>query len=191
MVSLYIFDMGGVVCNNFRDIPLISKELGITEEEFFIYAGENFQILLEGKIDSREFWKRFSQSLGKYIGEDLFKKYFHPQLNLEVIEIIKQLKKFSRVVCGSNTLDTHYDYLANRGAYDIFDRVYVSNKIGLSKPEANFFWYILREEKTIPADTVFIDDLEENILSARKIGINSILFTDPDSLKQQIKNIIK
>lgn len=187
MISLYIFDMGGVVCNDFKDIPFISRDLEITEEEFFIYTGKDFQELLKGKIDSAEFWRRFSQSLGKPIKEDLFKKYFHPQLNSEVIEIIRQLKRFSRVVCGSNTLDTHYDYLVEKGAYTIFDRVYASNKIGLSKPDVDFFWYILKEEKTNPPEAVFIDDLEENVLSAQNIGINSILFTSVQSLKQQIQ----
>jgi len=187
MIFLYIFDMGGVVCNDFKDIPFISKDLGITEEEFFIYAGEDFKELLKGKIDSREFWARLSHILGKSIKEDLFKKYFHPKINHEVEEIIRQLKKFSRVVCGTNTLDTHYNYLVDKGAYNVFDRVYASNKIGFSKPDADFFWYILREEKTRPGHTVFIDDIEENILSAQKIGINSFLFTDTQSLKQQIQ----
>jgi len=34
MKKLYIFDMGGVLCCDFNDIPVISDYLGITEEIF-------------------------------------------------------------------------------------------------------------------------------------------------------------
>jgi len=187
METLYIFDMGGVLCCDFNDIPVISEYLGITEENFFIYSGENFRELLDGKIDSNEFWVRFSLRYGKKVEEELFGKFFNPGIIQETKDIIKQLKSNSRVVCGTNTIDSHYYYLLNQGVYDIFDEVYASNLMGISKPDPDFYWHILNKEGLKPENTVFVDDTKENILSAQKIGINSILFTDPDSLRQQIK----
>ena len=189
METLYIFDMGGVLCCDFNDIPVISSYLGITEENFFIYSGENFRKLLDGKIDSSEFWVRFSLRYGKKVKEELFGKFFNPGIIQETKDIIEQLKSNSRVVCGTNTIDSHYYYLLNQGVYDIFDELYASNLMGISKPDPNFYWYILNKERIKPENTVFVDDTEENILSAQKIGINSILFTDSDSLKQQIKKL--
>jgi len=189
MNKLYIFDMGGVLCRDFNDIPVISNYLGITEENFFIYSGENFRKLLDGKIDSNEFWLRFSLKYGKKVKEELFGKFFNPGIIQGTKDIIKQLKKSnSRVVCGTNTIDAHYYYLLNQGVYDIFDEVYASNLMGVSKPDPNFYWHILNKERIKPENTVFVDDIEENIISAQKIGINSILFTDPDSLKTRLKN---
>jgi len=101
--------------------------------------------------------------------------------------MIEQLKSNSRVICGTNTIDSHYYYLLNQGVYDIFDEVYASNLMGISKPDPDFYWHILNKEGIKPENTIFVDDTEENILSAQKIGINSILFTDSDSLRQQIK----
>jgi len=181
METLYIFDMGGVLTCNFNDTPVISDYLGITEENFFVYTGENFRKLLDGKIDSNEFWIRFSLRYGKKVKEELFGKFFNPGTIQGTKDIIKQLKNNSRVVCGTNTIDSHYYYLLNQGNYDIFDEVYASNLMGR---------YILKKEGIKPENTVFIDDSEENVLSAQKIGINSILFTDPDSLRQQIKKIM-
>ena len=60
--------------------------------------------------------------------------------------------------------------------------------MGISKPNPDFYWHILRSEGVKPEEAVFIDDTEENVLSAQKIGINSILFTDSDSLKTRLKN---
>lgn len=179
--------MGGVLTCNFNDVPVISNYLGITEEKFFVYTAENFKKLLDGKIDSNEFWVRFSLRYGKKVEEELFGKFFNPGTIQETKDIIKQLKNDSRVVCGTNTIDSHYYYLLNQGDYDIFDEVYASNLMGISKPDPDFYRYILRKEEIKPENIIFIDDTEENIISAQKIGINSILFTDSDSLKQQIK----
>lgn len=179
--------MGGVVSCDFNDIPVISDYLGITEENFFIYTGENYKKLLDGKINSNEFWVRFSLRYGKKVKEELFGKFFNPGTIQETKDIIKQLKSNSRVVCGTNTIDSHYYYLLNQGDYDIFDEVYASNLMGVSKPDPDFYWYILKKEGIKPENTVFVDDTEENVLSAQKIGIKSILFTDSDSLRQQIK----
>jgi FMN phosphatase YigB (HAD superfamily) len=187
MKALYIFDMGGVLCCNFNDIPVISNYLGITEENFFLYAGENFRVLMDGKINSNEFWVRFSLRYGKKVKEELFGKFFNPGIIQGTKDIIEQLKTNSRVVCGTNTIDSHYYYLLNQGSYDIFDEVYTSTLMGISKPDPDFYWHILNKEGVKPENTVFVDDTEENIISAQKIGIDSILFTDADSLKRQIK----
>ena len=187
MKKLYIFDMGGVLCCDFNDIPVISAYLGITEENFFVCAGGNFRELLDGKINSNEFWVRFSLRYGKKVKEELFGKFFNPGIIQGTKDTIEQLRNNSRVVCGTNTIDSHYYYLLNQGSYEIFNEVYASNLMGISKPDPDFYWHILRSEGVKPEEAVFIDDTEENVLSAQKIGINSILFTDSDSLRQQIK----
>jgi len=184
--TLYIFDMGGVLCCDFNDIPVISNYLGITEDNFFIYSGENFRELLDGKINSHEFWVRFSLRYGKKVKEELFGKLFNPGIIQGTKDIIEQLRSNSRVVCGTNTIDSHYYYLLNQGSYEIFDEVYASTLMGISKPNPDFYWYILNKEGIKPENAVFVDDIEENIISAQKIGISSILFTDADSLKRQI-----
>jgi putative hydrolase of the HAD superfamily len=190
MKTLYIFDMGGVLCCDFNDILVISDYLGITEENFFFCAGENFRELLDGKINSNEFWVRFSLRYGKKVKEELFGKFFNPGINQGIKDIIEQLKSNSRVVCGTNTIDSHYYYLLNQGSYDIFDEVYASNLMGISKPDPEFYRYILNKEGINSENTVFVDDTEENIISAQKIGINSILFTDYNSLKTRLKNLM-
>lgn len=190
MKTLYIFDMGGVLCCDFNDIPVISNYLGITEENFFIYTGENFKKLLEGKINSHEFWIRFSKRYGKKVKEELFGKFFNPGIIEGTKEIIEQLRNNSRVVCGTNTIDAHYHYLLNQGSYKIFDEVYASNLMGISKPNPDFYRHILNKEGVKPENTVFVDDIEENIIAAQKIGISSILFTDPNSLKTKLKNLM-
>jgi HAD superfamily hydrolase (TIGR01509 family) len=187
-VTLYIFDMGGVVARDNDVFPDVLSYLDITREEFLTFAGENLEKLFNGKVSPDEFWARFSRRYGREVKEELFGKFFHPSIDQEVIALIRQVKAGSRVVCGTNTFDPHYDYHLSRGQYLIFDAVFASNKIGLSKPDPEFYRYILKNEGVNPENTFFVDDTEVNVLSAERMGINATLFRDSKSLGLQIKN---
>jgi HAD superfamily hydrolase (TIGR01509 family) len=187
-VTLYIFDMGGVVSRNADVFPDVFSYLDITEKEFLTFAGENLEKLMNGMVSTDEFWAQFSRRYGREVKEELFGKFFHPSLDREVIALISQVKAHSRVVCGTNTFDPHYDYHLSRGHYAIFDAVFASNKIGLSKPDPEFYRYILKNERVNPENTFFVDDEEVNVLSAERVGINVTLFRDSNSLGLQIKN---
>jgi putative hydrolase of the HAD superfamily len=190
-VTLYIFDMGGVVARNTDVFPDVLSYLDITLEEFLTFAGENLEKLFNGKVSTDEFWARFSRRYGREVKEELFGKFFHPSIDREVIALIRQVKARSRVVCGTNTFDPHYDYHLSRRHYGIFDAVFASNKIGLSKPDPEFYRYILKNEGVNPENTFFVDDTEVNVLSAERMGINATLFRDSKSLGLQIKNHLR
>lgn len=189
MRKLYIFDMGGVLACNTDVFPDVFGFLGITGEQFSAFAGKEMGRFLNGEITTDEFWSRFSSRYGKEIEEELFGKFFSPRLDQGVMEIIKRLKNDSRVVCGTNTFDPHYDYLSEHGYYDIFDAVFASNKIGVSKPNPDFYRYILNDEGVKPEDALFVDDSEENVSAAKKLQIKSILFTDSINLGRLIERL--
>ena len=188
-MRLYIFDMGEVVATNTDVFPAVCDHLGMTPGHFFAFSGSDLGMLMDGVITSDEFWKRFSSKSGKVVTEELFAKYFDPRLDRDVAAIVSQLKKSDRVVCGTNTFDSHYDYLAPRGYYDIFDAVYASNKIGVSKPRPEFYLNVLKAEEVRPEAAVFIDDAEANVRAAEKLGIRSILYKDPDRLRSEIARL--
>ena len=187
-VRLYIFDMGGVVSRNADVFPDVFSYLDITEEEFLTVAGDNLGKLFNGKVSTDEFWVQFSRRYGREVKEELFGKFFHPSLDPEVIALIRQVKARSRVVCGTNTFDPHYDHHLSRGHYAIFDAVFASNKIGLSKPDPEFYRYILKNEGVHPEDAFFVDDTDVNVLSAERLGMNVHLFRDSASLGLEMKH---
>ena len=189
MRTLYIFDMGGVLACNTDVFPDVFGFLGITGEQFGTFAGKEMGRFLNGEITTDQFWSRFSSRYGKEIEEELFGKFFSPRLDQGVMQIIKRLKNDSRVVCGTNTFDPHYDYLSEHGYYDIFDAVFASNKIGVSKPDPDFYRYILNDEGVKPEDALFVDDSEENVSAAKKLQIKSILFTDSITLGRLIERL--
>jgi putative hydrolase of the HAD superfamily len=187
-VTLYIFDMGGVVARNCDVFPDILSHLDLSKEEFLTFAGENLERLFTGTVSAAQFWARFSRSYGIEVKEELFGKFFHPTLDPEVIALIRQVKAGLRVVCGTNTFDPHYDYHSSQGHYGFFDAVYSSNKIGFAKPDSAFYRYILAQERIDPENAFFVDDAEVNVLSAERLGISTVLFRDCRSLRIQMKN---
>ena len=181
--------MGGVVAVDTDVFPAVSDHLGMTVESFAELAGPGLVLLMDGAITAEEFWTNFSTQTGLAVQEELLAKYFNPRLDPDVVAIIRMLKRKNRVVCGTNTLDPHYDYLEPRGYYDLFDAVYASNKMGVSKPRPEFYRSILDTEDVTPGQAVFIDDFAENVHAAEAMGISSILFRDAAGLQSEIEKL--
>ena len=193
---LFIFDMGGVVTTNFKG-KFCSELLNIPDEKFFPLCGHTpnapqdkdlFNLINLGKMTIPEFWKRFAENARREgfniapIEHDLFRLTFHPKLNDKTVEIIKALRKNHRVVCGTNTIDSHWENHLERGDYSFFDQTYASNKIHAIKPDPIFFQLIMTAEGYLPSETFFTDDKLENIQAARSLGINAIQFTTADDV---------
>lgn len=163
-----------------------------------------------GKIDTKDFWQEFNSRIGKLqrnlidgilkintsihfsnevnlqdiptVEHDLFRLFFHPQLNIRTLELISALRKKHRVVCGTNTIQSHWENHLERGDYSYFDQTYASNKIGAAKPDTNFFKLILEAEGYDAKDAFFTDDKIENCNAAESLGITTKLCTSPEDL---------
>jgi len=55
-----------------------------------------------------------------------------------------------------------------------FDKVYLSHRIGMRKPNPEVFRHILDENGLNAADTLFIDDSPQHIEGAKSVGIRTI-----------------
>ena len=197
---LFIFDMGGVVTNTFLPAQLY-KKLNIIGEDFFQLCSQGgkdiWQLFQTGKINPQKFWSLFNERVAaskeeKYrkvpvVENDLFRLYFHPSKNLETVELIQQLKKKHRLVCGTNTIDSHWENHMERGDYAFFNQTYASNKIGCAKPDPHFFELILEAEETAAEEAYFTDDKAENVAAAASLGIHAELFTSAADLTSEWK----
>jgi FMN phosphatase YigB (HAD superfamily) len=189
MMELYIFDMGGVVSLNTDVSGRIAERLEIASDQWRDLFHEDFIGLMAGSITAEQFWRRVFTVTGRRVDEDLWASYFHPVGNDEVISTIRELKAEARVVAGTNTIESHYQVHERNGDYDIFDRVYASQRIGLVKPDPAFYNHILEEEDCSPERTAFVDDFPENVAAARKLGIHALLYTEAGKLKRELDTL--
>ncbi len=192
---LFIFDMGGVVTNTFK-MDSIYQKLNISKNDFSEICKKNnndiWHKLETGIISVNQFWNEYNSRIqsiekAKPAETDLFRLFFHPSKNLQTIELIKSLKNNNRVVCGTNTIQSHWENHMERGDYAFFNQTYASNKIGCAKPDPHFFELILEAEETEAQNVFFTDDKEENVAAAASLGIHAELFTTAAELTEKWK----
>jgi len=102
------------------------------------------------------------------------------------IDFLKQIKTQYRTFLLSNTNIIHAEYYNNllkskHGVENLkylFEKVYYSHEIMLRKPNPEAFEIVLRENNLIPAETLFVDDTEINVIAAEKLGIVGLIYEE-------------
>ncbi|MEQ9877951.1 glucose-1-phosphatase [Pectobacterium aroidearum] len=185
---LYIFDLGNVVIDiDFKRVlgvwsNLSSAPLATLQERFVM--GEAFEQHERGEISDEAFATRLCQEMGIALSFEQFTAGWQAifvALRPEVIDIMQRLRQEGhRVVILSNTNRLHCSHwpalFPEVGA--TADRVYLSQDIGLRKPELAIYQYVLTQEGVTPAQAVFFDDNAANVDAAQSLGVHSILVTD-------------
>jgi 2-haloacid dehalogenase len=70
-----------------------------------------------------------------------------------------------------------------------FNGIVVSGYEKLAKPDPRIFEILLKRYELIPADTLYIDDNALNIATAQTLGFNTIHFTAPESLADELRSL--
>ncbi|MFX0058535.1 MAG: HAD family hydrolase [Candidatus Heimdallarchaeota archaeon] len=116
---------------------------------------------------------------------NLYTKVTH--VSSDMAEIIERLHKAGYTVSlMSNTHDIHAKSNELRGFYDMFDNVFLSNEIGMIKPDMEKYKYLLKKLDTKPKKCIFIDDKISNLIPARELGIIVIRFESFYNFKKQL-----
>jgi 2-haloacid dehalogenase len=67
-----------------------------------------------------------------------------------------------------------------------FDAMVISGEVGLTKPDKAIFMLAAQHVGRPPQDCLFIDDLTVNIDAAREYGFQTIAFTSPQELREEL-----
>ena len=113
---------------------------------------------------------------------------------LRRLQILQQLQLHYDLVLLSNTNEIHEAHfnktlhtahgIPNIGVF--FDKVYYSHRIGMRKPNPAIFERVLSECSFKPEHTLFIDDVEENTVSAAQLGIQTIWLREGMTIEKDI-----
>jgi glucose-1-phosphatase len=197
LIKCCVFDMGGVIVRDYVIWPELMAYLGLPDQNLF----ENDACLREtllrhirGEIRENDLWSLYTEITGRTIPlcetEPLLGKFFHPKMNEPIVQIVQQLKATGmRVTIGTNVIDAHYNIHKKLGQYDLFDKVYASHLMGISKPDPAFYAYILKAECIKAQDVFFTDDTIENVNVAANAGLNAFHYTSAQTLKNQLRSL--
>jgi len=113
------------------------------------------------------------------------------------IRYLEELKKSYRLFLLSNTneihrIKFHLDFETDFGYsfYDLFERNFYSHEMGMRKPNPQIYIQALKEAGLEPEETLFIDDMEENIEAAKTIGMK-VLHIKPGTLLEKLPGFLK
>ncbi|MBN2048944.1 MAG: HAD-IA family hydrolase [Spirochaetales bacterium] len=174
---LFIFDMGNVILENVDVIPKIASIFNLPFQEVARFCDRELYPLMKGTVTVDRFWQVFSRRFKVKVEQDYLVTCFEPRLDERMVSLIRDFRRNNhRVVCGTNTLDSHYRFLIKRGDFNIFDAVYASHLMGCAKPDPDFFRRILSVEGDPSEKAVFVDDLLENVQAASSLGIMAFHF---------------
>ncbi len=73
--------------------------------------------------------------------------------------------------------------------WDMFDGIIISSRIQKVKPEIEIYEHLLSEYQLEASETIFIDDMSENLTAASSIGIQTIKFVDPPQCRHDLVNL--
>lgn len=70
--------------------------------------------------------------------------------------------------------------------WDMFDGTVISCRIQKIKPEIGIYEHLLGQYRLDASETVFIDDMSENLAAAESIGIRTIRFLDSSQCRREL-----
>lgn len=183
-----LFDLGGVI---------LDINVNATLEAFYnlgfpatlMHYPQNMQTDLffryeTGKLSTDEFRNEIRNITGLDFTDEEFDKAWNAMIVGVPEERAKLLIKLARsynLYMLSNTSPLHipvYEKLFEKSAgvsmSVVFKNRYYSCNIGLHKPDAESFNYVISETGIIPGETLFLDDNVHNIKTAQKLGFRAM-----------------
>jgi len=182
-----VFDFGNV---------LIDLDFRRTTDQLIHWLGEDYRTKIPdqvftdfevGKITEAEFFNALRATAQYPVSILQLKEAWNGML-LEIpsarLEMLERLRKDHAIYLLSNTNITHINYVhgyldAVHGIKDFetrfFDKAYYSHEINLRKPNSDIYEFLLKDAGLKPHETLFIDDIAENIEAAKRLGIQTHL----------------
>jgi putative hydrolase of the HAD superfamily len=200
-IEAIIFDLGGVILNIDYQRPIEAfKALGAKEVDG-MYSKQVqtalFDELETGSISEDDFWA----GLSAYCPPNVTRVQLEAAWNsilldfpLRRLQILQQVQLHYSTYLLSNTNSIHERafnaLLQQTVGYPslavFFDKVYMSHRVGLRKPDPAIFELVLRENRLTPQKTLFIDDSPQHIAAAQALGIQTIHLTDGMTLEETV-----
>lgn len=200
MIKNVIFDIGNVLVD-FR-WRVLMEELGLSEETQAIFAKTVFGSRWWGELDhgiyeEAEILAHFREDNKEHLDEfdlvwDNRGRLVEPYAY--AVAWIEQLKASGlKVYLLSNYPRDVFTLHTECGCFPFLDRVdgrVVSGFVKMVKPNADIYEYLLSEYGLAAGECVFVDDREENVETARALGMKGIVFQGYEQARSELDELV-
>jgi len=196
MIKAIVLDWGGVLIDN--PVPgfmaYCCRYFKVPKELFIKTASQFYEDFSRGKITENIFWEKVCSrlnvaepSVDSLLNEAFKSVYFE---KTDVISFVSSLKKGYKLALLSNTEMPMVKYFREKN-YDFFDTTVFSCLEGVTKPDKKIYGIALERLQVKPHEAVFIDDKEENVVAAKSVGMNTILFGQFEQFKKELLSLLE
>lgn len=205
-----IFDWGGVITTPIADTVMawlaserISRESYTAAMRPWVrqaYGGEQAEspihALERGEMSDAVFEQTLAAALvdldgGPVPSAGLLKRMFAgSRVQPEMLALITELRQRGlRTGLLSNSWGSRLSY-----PYDMLDELFddtvISRDVGMRKPEERIFYLAAQRLGCSPAEAIFVDDVEGNIVAARALGFGVVHHSDPASTRALLVELL-
>ncbi len=196
-IKAAIFDWGGVLIENPTEgiLQYCREVLGIGAGCMLAAYRKLIPYLQEGKITEEEFWKGVRRRTGAKgeLPSSLWFEAFE-QSYVEKADVFAVALELHASGCRTGILSNTEKPtrpLMDREPYRIFDPLVLSWEVGSSKPQRRIFEVLIETLALPPPAILFIDDVESYVQAARELGLQGLLFTDEETLKSDLADLLR
>lgn len=197
-IRAVIFDLGGVLLRTEDARPRLdlAKRYGISREELesLVFGSEISGQAETGAVGAEAVWRNAQERL-RVAEEDLaaFQDSFWAgdRLDENLLGFVNSLRGNFRTVLLSNAWSGMRKTVALRfGRLDAFEMQVFSAEVGMRKPAPEIFQYVLDLLGADPEEVVFVDDFNENVQAARKLGMHALQFKNPSQIRKDLSALL-
>jgi putative hydrolase of the HAD superfamily len=104
-------------------------------------------------------------------------------------DLLDRIRERYRIAFLSNSNEIHAELIPKQFAaiFHKDDPFVFSHRLKVAKPDPDIFRLALESIGSTPQNTIFIDDLLENVLAARAIGMRAFQFIDTRTLSNELE----
>lgn len=186
MIRAVVFDIGGVL--------EITPDLGVDrrwEDRLGLPAGEIDERLADvwtgGQLGTitlddvhlalRDRLGLDEQQLTAFMA-DVWREYVGTA-NTELIEYARALRpRYKTGILSNSFVGAREREQAAYAFEDLVDDIVYSHECGMAKPDPRIYDLVCERLGARPAETVFLDDVEQNVAGARGAGIHAVHYRD-------------
>ncbi len=196
-----IFDLGNTLV--FFDFLYFYSGIAEREKKLNAVKFRNYIIdnkldakLMTGRMTHKEFFRKLKKKFELKIGYNDFIYFYsdvfwvNPNMK-KFLEKISHIKKY-RLYMLSNTDSPHITFIDNNFPFvRLLKKRVLSYKVNMAKPQKRIFKYTINKFNLIPSETVLIDDMKDNILSAQKLGLKTIHYNNHKKFTSEFSKLVK
>lgn len=179
MIKNIVFDLGNVILKGSPNIVLDQIEIDKKQYEsiknnFF----KDWKALDLGKSTLREQLEKckFDFEIDSEIEEKLLHYYKYRSFNIEILELINELKeKGYKIYILSNNNTEAEEYLLELPDFEVFDGWIFSCDYQIMKPDSKIYNILFETYNLKPEECFFVDDSKRNVETGEELGMTGFV----------------